>query len=63
MKDERARNDARGDRELGLCPSCRHVRAIVTERSRFWLCTRARTDPRYRKYPPQPVVACPGWER
>jgi hypothetical protein len=29
----------------------------------FYLCERSRTDPRYRKYPVLPVVACPGYER
>lgn len=48
----------------GLCPDCRHVRAIHSERgSTFWLCERARSDPSYPKYPPQPRVSCWGFER
>jgi hypothetical protein len=48
----------------GLCGSCAHARAIVSAKgSTFLLCERARTDPRYRKYPPLPVVSCPGYER
>ncbi|MFN0244632.1 MAG: hypothetical protein ACKVWV_17230 [Planctomycetota bacterium] len=31
--------------------------------STFYLCERARSDPRYSKYPPQPVVVCAGYER
>ena len=47
----------------GLCPRCRHGRTVASERgSRFLLCGLARSDSRYRKYPPQPVVACPGFE-
>jgi hypothetical protein len=30
--------------------------------SRFLLCERSRSDPRYAKYPPQPVVKCAGYE-
>jgi len=30
--------------------------------STFWLCTRAATDARFRKYPPLPVLRCPGFE-
>lgn len=48
----------------GLCPSCRHVRVVRTERgSTFLLCEAARTDPRLQKYAPQPVLACHAWER
>src|SRR5262249_17148573 len=42
---------------IGLCASCRHVRRVETERgSVFYRCARAATDPRFRKYPPLPVV-------
>ncbi len=48
----------------GLCPSCRHVQTVVSERgSRFLLCRLSAQDERYRKYPPQPVMACSGWVR
>ena len=48
----------------GLCPRCRHVRPIVSERgSTFLRCMKQRSDPRFPKYPPQPVLACPGFER
>ena len=32
------------------------------DRSTFYLCERSLTDPRYSKYPPLPVLACPGYE-
>jgi hypothetical protein len=31
--------------------------------STFHLCERSKTDGRYPKYPPLPVLACRGWER
>ncbi|HVS19881.1 MAG TPA: hypothetical protein VMT18_14845 [Planctomycetota bacterium] len=48
----------------GLCPDCRHVRAITSERgSTFWLCELSKRDPAYPRYPPQPRVSCAGFER
>lgn len=48
----------------GLCPDCRHVRAIRSERgSTFWMCERSKAEPMYPKYPPQPRVSCTGFER
>ncbi len=46
----------------GLCGTCRHCRRVETGRSVFYLCERSLDDPRYRKYPVLPVVACPGYE-
>jgi hypothetical protein len=47
----------------GLCADCRHARRIATRRgSVFLLCDRAADDPRYRRYPPLPVLQCPGHE-
>ena len=46
----------------GLCASCRHSRVVDGANSRFWLCERSRTDPRYARYPRLPVLACPGHE-
>jgi len=54
---------SRREGEIGLCASCRHVRRVETERgSVFYRCARAATDPRFRKYPPLPVVRCEGYE-
>jgi hypothetical protein len=30
--------------------------------SQFWMCGRAKFDPRFRKYPGLPVVQCIGYE-
>jgi hypothetical protein len=35
---------------------------VRSERSTFYLCERALTDPRFRKYPTLPVLSCPGFE-
>lgn len=46
-----------------LCQTCRHVREIRSPRgSRFLLCQRSQVDPRFAKYPPQPIVKCSGFE-
>lgn len=47
----------------GLCGTCAHHRLIGNRRgSRFYLCERAATDRRFRKYPPLPVLRCAGYE-
>jgi len=47
----------------GLCEACTHHRVIESRRgSRFHLCERAAADPRFAKYPPIPVLRCPGFE-
>jgi len=46
----------------GLCADCAHARVVDGANSRFWLCGRSRTDPRYRRYPRLPVLACRGYE-
>ena len=46
----------------GLCDTCRHARGIVSGKgSIFLMCELSKTDPRFRKYPPLPVMRCPGW--
>jgi hypothetical protein len=53
--DERSR--------VGLCLTCQFSRVIVSDRgSRFYFCERSRTDLRFPKYPPVPVIACVGYE-
>lgn len=48
---------------VGLCETCAHSRRVESAKgSVFWLCERAKTDDRYRKYPPLPVLSCPGYE-
>lgn len=47
---------------MTLCESCRWKRDVVSGTgSRFLLCTLSQTDPRFKKYPPQPVVKCTGY--
>jgi hypothetical protein len=47
-----------------LCHSCSWLRLITSGRgSRFFLCRKAQDDPRYAKYPPQPILRCSGYER
>ena len=51
------------DPRVGLCSRCVHVRVTGNRRgSRFYLCGRATSDARFRKYPPLPVLRCPGFE-
>lgn len=45
----------------GLCATCAHLRLAASARSVFVRCGLADRDPRYLKYPPLPVVGCPGW--
>jgi hypothetical protein len=47
----------------GLCADCAFSRIVDSGRSRFYLCERALTDSGFRKYPPLPVLSCPGYER
>ena len=59
-------NDSPGPRQpepgQGLCPECRNVRIITSDRgSVFLFCRLSAVDPRFPKYPPQPVIACPGF--
>ena len=61
-------NDSRGSGQPapgeGLCPYCVNVKVIANDRgSRFYLCRLSISDPRFPKYPPQPVIACSGFER
>jgi hypothetical protein len=47
----------------GLCATCRHAAVIVSDRgSRFYRCERSKTDPRFPRYPPLPVVSCIGYD-
>jgi hypothetical protein len=35
---------------------------VKSERSAFYMCRLAFTNPEYRKYPPLPVLRCPGYQ-
>ena len=56
-------NDSPGqEQDVGLCARCVHVQRVESARgSRFYLCRLSATDPRFRKYPPLPVLVCPGF--
>jgi hypothetical protein len=46
----------------GLCPRCTHVKIVTSAKgSTFLLCQLSSSDPRFPKYPPQPVVRCSGF--
>jgi hypothetical protein len=48
---------------VGLCAECRWSRRVVSGKgSVFWMCERSKVDPRFRKYPALPVLACAGFE-
>ncbi|HVL67752.1 MAG TPA: hypothetical protein VM364_10850 [Vicinamibacterales bacterium] len=60
MNDPRA--DGQPDPSGGLCPRCANVQVITSDRgSRFYRCRLSASDPRFPKYPPQPVVECAGF--
>lgn len=45
----------------GICSSCRHHRLQTSRRgSVFHRCDRADEDDRFLRYPPIPVLRCPG---
>ena len=44
----------------GLCASCDHLQVLRSRRSTFVRCALADRDPRFERYPPLPVLACPG---
>lgn len=63
-RDRTPRAAARPVSPRGLCPDCRHVRVVANDRgSTFLRCGLAAADPRFPKYPPQPVLACSGYRR
>jgi len=46
----------------GVCDACLHQRVIRNTRgSSFSKCERSKTDPRFAKYPPVPVLRCDGF--
>ena len=48
---------------VGLCSRCRFASVQESGRgSRFWRCLRAESDAGFRRYPPLPVLRCPGYE-
>jgi hypothetical protein len=46
-----------------LCLSCAWMRLITSGTgSQFYLCRKSQEDPRFAKYPPQPIVKCSGYQ-
>lgn len=63
MRRDPDRPDADDDTRVGLCTRCRFARAQESAKgSVFWRCLRADEDPRFRRYPPLPVLACSGFD-
>jgi len=47
----------------GECGTCRQAQVVSSSRgSTYFLCLRARTDPRFPKYPALPRRQCPGYD-
>jgi hypothetical protein len=47
----------------GLCRTCEHLRLLASARSVFVRCGLAEADPVFPRYPPLPVLSCPGYRR
>ena len=47
----------------GLCATCVHRDLKASARSIFLRCKLADVDPRFPRYPPLPVLGCPGWRQ
>ena len=63
IDDSPGSGQADDSRRAGLCGLCLHVRVITSDRgSRFYMCGRSTTDPRFPRYPAIPVVACAGFD-
>jgi hypothetical protein len=66
VKPEPEPGERRPDPRLlhgGLCPRCAWLRVLTSDRgSTFLQCGLAKQDPRFPRYPPQPVLACPGFK-
>ena len=51
------------DHKAGLCSVCAHHRLTGNRRgSRFYLCELSLTDDSFRRYPPLPMIRCPGFK-
>ena len=55
-------DDAEDIVRVGLCVRCANVHVIENRRgSRFYRCRLADVDPAFLRYPPLPVIRCPGF--
>ena len=56
-------SDVDSERRVGLCVRCRHAHVQRSAKdTEFWRCGLADRDERFLRYPPLPVVVCPGFE-
>lgn len=56
--------DRYAEAHAGLCATCSHVQMVMSSKgSTFYMCRLSETDPRFRRYPALPVLACTGYER
>jgi len=65
MKQEQGGQAPPAPRPLhgGLCPRCAWVRVLTSDRgATFLLCCLSKQDPRFARYPPQPMLACAGFK-
>lgn len=64
MSDGKREPDPKASPYGGLCPGCAHVKVVSSDRgSTFVQCRLAKTDARFARYPPQPVLVCSGFKR
>jgi hypothetical protein len=62
MMNDRCASRQAACARAGLCARCAHVRIVPGAKgAEFYLCERSFTDPRFRRYPAIPVVACVGF--
>ena len=62
MNDRRPDGQAQPGR-AGLCERCTHVQRVTSAKgSVFYLCRLSFSDRRFARYPPLPVLVCPGHE-
>lgn len=50
--------------KIGLCATCQHKQVIKSARGSFFImCGLSKTDDRFDKYPPLPVLRCTGYTK
>jgi hypothetical protein len=48
--------------QAGVCRACAHARWLRTKGGgELLFCRLSETDSRFLRYPPLPVLSCPGW--
>ncbi len=50
--------------QQSLCAECTYLKVIRSDRgSEFWLCQKAKEVAHWPKYPHQPVIRCPHFQK